>query len=140
MRMVNISAIRGGEERGSNFVEGEHLLGGGLVLRQKMRVRPRPGVRKSNQIHIRSHVHFLGVVAGIRFREIEDQIGAALGQPMQGLRPSVDHVIKGFVAELGQRVGNLFPVFFYFLLAARLRRFAVGLLFLAPDVIQHRDF
>ena len=33
VRVVDVSAVRGGEERRTDIVEREHLLGGGFVLR-----------------------------------------------------------------------------------------------------------
>ena len=141
MRVIDISAIRGRKIRRPNAMEGKHLFRGGFVLGKKMGMRPGTRVRNAQQIYIRGHVHFFGVVAGVRLREVEDQLSAAFAQTIKRLWTAVQHVIRRFVPQLAERVENLFAVFLLFALAPGFcRRLRFWSFLFTPDVIQHGDF
>src|SRR5438045_3566492 len=80
MSVVNVSAVSRRKIWSANAVEGEHLFGSAFVLGQKMRVWPSPRVRNSQKVHVRGNVHLLGIVAGIGFGEIEDEVSAAFSR------------------------------------------------------------
>jgi hypothetical protein len=75
-----------------------------------VRVRSGAGVGDLEQIQECRDLHLLGVVAGIGFREVEDQIGVAFGEPEQRLRAAVENVIRRLMAELLQGCEDLFAV------------------------------
>jgi hypothetical protein len=80
MCVVDGAAIGCREVGRLNPVKGEHLFGDRFVLRKNIRVRSRAGVGDIEHVHKCSDVHLLGVITGIRFREVEDEIGATLGE------------------------------------------------------------
>ena len=92
-----------------------------FVLRENWRAA-RAGVRDLEKVQERSDVHLLGVVAGIGFGQIEDEICAAPGRAReQGLRAPVENVIRRLVAKLLQGFEDFFAiVLLRFLLALRL--------------------
>ena len=80
LRVVEPSAIRCREVGRLNPVKSKHLLGDGFVLRKNVGVRASAGVGDIEQIKESCDLHLLGIVAGIGFREVEDEIGAAFGE------------------------------------------------------------
>ena len=144
------AAIGGGEVGRLNSVKREHLFGDGFVLGEEVSVRPRAGVGDLEQVEECSDVHVLGVVAGVGFGEVEDEVGVAFGEREQGLRAAVEDVIRRLVAELLQGLEDLFAVvldrlllalrFLPLALARRGRFFRhFGRLFF-PQVVQDGDF
>src|SRR5438105_5467782 len=140
MSMINVSAIRRRKIWRTNAMKRKHLLGRSFVLRQKVRMRPRTSVWNSQQIHVRGDVHLLGIVAGIGFCQIEDEVGTAFSQAIKRLWPPIEHVIERLMTELRQSVGNFLTVLFYFSLAPRVSGIGLDSFFFCPDVVQHSDF
>ena len=110
---------------------------------------PAPVYGNLEQIQECGDLHLLGVVAGVGFGEVEDEIGAAFCEPEQGLRAAIENVIRGLMAELLQGFEDLFAVVLYRLLLAFLLPLALarrGNFFLHfsrfffPQVVQHGDF
>src|SRR5205085_3792575 len=89
VRMIEPAAIRGGEERRTDTVEGEHLFGDGLVLRQEVAVRPGARVGQADEVEVGGNVHLLGVVAGVGLGEVEYQVSAAFVERVQRGRPPI---------------------------------------------------
>src|SRR5215469_5557672 len=141
MRVIEIAAIRGREVGRRNAMEMEHLLRRCFVLGEKMGVWAGACVWQADQIHVSGDVHFLRVIAGVGFGEIESYVGTTFRKTMKSLRTAIENVIRRFMAEFGERVENFFPVFFFFALSARCRySFRLGRLLFSPLVVQHGDF
>src|SRR5215472_8936830 len=77
--VVERALIAGGEKRSANAVKIEDLLGQGLVLCQKQRLRAGAGVGAAEEIKVGCHVHLLVIIAGVGLHQVEKQIGFAAG-------------------------------------------------------------
>src|SRR5437763_16635323 len=72
---------------------------------------------------------------------MENQVDAALVYAVKRLWPAIEHVVRRFVSELGERIEDLLAIFFLLALAARLRRLLrLGRFLSAPDVVEHGNF
>src|SRR5437763_981174 len=80
MRVIEASAITGGEVWRLNVVESKEFFCQRFVLRKIKRLRTRAGVHAAKKIEIGRDMHLFGVVTGVGLGEIEEHIGVALGQ------------------------------------------------------------
>ena len=150
MGVLDASPVRRCEKRSLDSLKSEDLLGDGFILRQKNRVRPGARKAQAEQVQVSDHVHLFGVVAIERLRQIEDQIGVALGESMQRLRAAIQFEIRRLVPQLLQGLKDFLAVRLLFLhLLGFLVRLGGGSgLFLGcrsdgifvPHVVQQRDF
>ena len=89
-----------------------------LSWARMVRVRAGAGVGDLEQVEKCGDLHLLGVVAGVGFGEVEDEVGVAFGEPEQRLRAAVENVIRRLVAELLQGFEDLLAVLLFRLLLA----------------------
>jgi hypothetical protein len=85
VRPVEAPAMHGGEIRRPDPVEGEDLLGERLVLREVEAARPGAVYFLCSRVEVGGEVDVLGVVAGPRLGEVEDQVALEIGQGLERL-------------------------------------------------------
>ena len=99
-----------GEVGGRDAVEGEDLLGEGLVLGEVESLRAGARIAAAKEVEVRGDVRVLGVIAAVRFGEIEDQIGFQVGEGEQALNGAVEDRVEGIVSSLLQSLEDLLDV------------------------------
>ena len=147
LRVLDLSFVDHRRGRGIDVVEAHDLLGHRLLHGQVRRVRPGAGVFFPDQIEKRGEVHLLGVVAGVRLGEVEEEVSVLARDLGQRGRLTVDGDLERLVPQLGQRLGDRLAVGERLLLlaAAARRRCRLGVLARIrlgafPAVEDDRDF
>ena len=92
VREVQAAAERAREDRRVDAVELENLFRHRLVLRVEQAMRAGPGEALAEQLEIRGDAVVGGVVPGERLGQVEHEIAIELGEAVQALGRSVEHV------------------------------------------------
>src|SRR6185503_5902921 len=110
MSVFQSALVTGGKERSADSVKGKKLFGQRLVLSEIESLRSRSCIHPAKQVKVPRHLHFFGIVAGVRLNQIEKHVYLAACQRGEALIFPIQRYVAWLVAQFFQRFKNFFVV------------------------------